>query len=400
MAFDARSILDALVRGSGGPQSPQGGASSSELDSISDIFRKFGGQGPGADARPPSPPTRPMPQDAYPPTGREPARNPQTPDDNSDAGGGGGLQDILRDILGGGSGGRGGGGSGGGGGSSGGGLDDILEQLKRQMGQGGAGGGGGGLGDILGQIFGQGRGPGPGPGASQFADVPGARQLADVIAQATGRNPEELLAQVKDFIANNQFGTGAALGGLGGLLLGTRAGRTLATHAVKLGGLAVIGGLAYRAYQSYQQGHSATTTAGAPQQQLLAAPEGSGFEPSAMTHESAITLVRAMIAAAAADGRVDANEQRTILGELQQAGLGGEAQDFLAQEVRSPASVDELTEAVSSPEEAVQVYTAARLAVDMDNRQEHDFLVSLAEKLGIDANLATHIDAAARNVSA
>jgi uncharacterized membrane protein YebE (DUF533 family) len=44
----------------------------------------------------------------------------------------------------------------------------------------------------------------------------------------------------------------------------------------------------------------------------------------------------------------------------------------------------------------VQLFTAARIAVDIDNQQEHAFLVDLAQKLGMDGKLVAHIDAAAR----
>jgi uncharacterized membrane protein YebE (DUF533 family) len=48
--------------------------------------------------------------------------------------------------------------------------------------------------------------------------------------------------------------------------------------------------------------------------------------------------------------------------------------------------------------EAVQVYTAARVAVDPDIEEEHEFLVALAARLGIEEDLAAQIDAAARSV--
>jgi len=161
----------------------------------------------------------------------------------------------------------------------------------------------------------------------------------------------------------------------------------------------LIGGLAYKAYQNYQQGRP-LLTGGQPQQQaLLAAPEGTGYEPGAVTNERAALLVRAMIAAAAADGRIDEKEQQKILGGLRQAGLAGAAEQFLAQEISNPATVDDLANAVSSPEEGVQVYTAARIAVEPDTEEEHEFLVALADRLGIDGDLAAHIDAAARSVS-
>ena len=76
-----------------------------------------------------------------------------------------------------------------------------------------------------------------------------------------------------------------------------------------------------------------------------------------------------------------------------------QAQRFLMQEVQGPASPADLAREVSSPEQAVQVYTAARIAVDLDGEEEHVFLTALAAQLGIDGSLAAHIDAAARSAS-
>jgi uncharacterized membrane protein YebE (DUF533 family) len=128
----------------------------------------------------------------------------------------------------------------------------------------------------------------------------------------------------------------------------------------------------------------------------MPAPEGSGFETDAMSHDAARRCIRAMIAAAAADGRIDVDEQQRIAAGLRQAGIAETAQQFLAAEIANPANVDELASGVSSPEEAVQVYTAARIAVDPDTGEEHAFLSALANALGIDRDLAAQVDAAAR----
>jgi uncharacterized membrane protein YebE (DUF533 family) len=109
-----------------------------------------------------------------------------------------------------------------------------------------------------------------------------------------------------------------------------------------------------------------------------------------------VLYIRAMIAAAAADGRIDATEQQKILGGLQQAGLDQAAHQFLTSEINNPATVDDLAAGVTSQADAVQVYTAARVAIDDDNAQEHEFLTHLAQALGIDRELAAHVDAAAR----
>ncbi len=314
--------------------------------------------------------------------------------------GGGGLSDLLKQL---GQGGQqsqqqnapsqGGGGMGG--------LGDILGQvLGKGAGQGGSQGGGqgggaagGGMGDILGQIFGQAK-QGVSEGAGRVDDAIGARQkLDDLMRQVTGgQGSAEAIEKLKQMVADNKLGAGAVIGALGGLVMGTKAGRGLAVDAAKLGGLVLIGGLAYKAYQNYSQGKPPL---GGGQALHQAAPTGSGFEAEAQSGDQALLYVRTMIAAAAADGQIDQAEQQQILGGLQQMGLGAEASQFLRQEVANPASVEDIVAAVKTPEAALQVYTAARLAIEPDTREEQAFLQELAAGLGVDAQLAAHIDAEA-----
>ncbi|MBO0763182.1 MAG: DUF533 domain-containing protein, partial [Hyphomicrobiaceae bacterium] len=293
------------------------------------------------------------------------------------------LQDLLRQILGGSA------GQGGGGGSV---------PVSRLAGEDGTGRG---LGESLREVLGQAT-AGAREGAARIDDATGLSGRArEALGQVTGQTPEEVVARLRQLIADNQLAAGAALGGLGALVLGTGAGRSLAATALRLGSLALIGGLAYKAYQNYQQGRPVLSSSKPGERQgLIPAPEGSGFEPGAISHDAARRYIRAMIAAAAADGRIDAAEQQKILGGLKQAGIEDSARQFLAAEISNPATVEDLAKGVASPEEAVQVYTAARIAVDPDTNAEHAFLAELAEALGIDDELAAQVDAAARGAAA
>jgi uncharacterized membrane protein YebE (DUF533 family) len=210
------------------------------------------------------------------------------------------------------------------------------------------------------------------------------------VTQAAGATPEEMIAQVKELIARNQLGAGAVLGGLGAILLGTKTGRGVATSAAKVGALALIGGLAYKAYQNYQAGKPLIT---GPENAAQEAPAGSGFEPAAISNDAAMLMIKAMIAAAAADGRIDDSEYARIVESAGGVSMSAEAKAFLESELRNPATARQLASAVTSPEEALQVYTAARIAVDGDNAYEMTFLAELAGALGINANLARQVDA-------
>lgn len=273
------------------------------------------------------------------------------------------------------------------GGSTGqGGLGGVLGGLADQVQK---AGGVGGLAGMAGQIFGQAT-----QGVGDVARQTGLQKKAGgALNQATGgRSTQEILDQARQMIAKNPAMATAVLGGLGALVFGSSAGRAVVGSAARMGGLALIGGLAYKAYQNHQAGKPLLDL---QTQEVLPAPQGSGFEPEAATDATALLLVRAMIAAASSDGAIDAEERNAILGGLREAGFDPEANEWLANEMANPAAIDDLVAAATTPEIAAQVYTAARIAINPDTAAEKDFLAGLAGALGIDAELAGNIDAAA-----
>ncbi len=413
--FNAKDLLDVLMKG--GQTAPQG-QSQGGLGGLGDILgqvlgggQQGGGQGPQAGGGGLGDILGQLQKQLG--GAQAPHAAPSADGGAGGGAGGGGFGDILGQLqkqLGGAQSSNTQGGSGGG--ASSGGLGDILGQLQKQLGGGGQPGGGGpggasggtsggGLMDLLGQVFGQAT-SGVREGAGKINEATGFGDKArDAVGQASGgKSPEELLAQLQEWVRNNPGAAAAGAGGLGAVVLGTQAGRSLAGSAARMGALALIGGLAYKAYQNYQEGRPLISNNDPRRAVMEAAPQGTGFEPAAISNDTAVLYIRSMIAAAASDGRIDASEQRKIIGGLKQAGVGAEAQAFLEQEVQTPASVDDLAAAITSPAEAVQVYTAARIAIDPDTDEENEFLSELAGKLGIDANLAAHIDATAKAAAA
>jgi uncharacterized membrane protein YebE (DUF533 family) len=116
------------------------------------------------------------------------------------------------------------------------------------------------------------------------------------------------------------------------------------------------------------------------------------------TEDDALLYVRAMVAAAAADGHLDQAERARIVQGLIQAGIDAEATHWLDREMAAPLDVEELAAGVNTPEKAAQVYTAARLAIDPDTLQEREFLRELAVALDLDEALKAQIDATATSV--
>lgn len=107
--------------------------------------------------------------------------------------------------------------------------------------------------------------------------------------------------------------------------------------------------------------------------------------------QQALLLTRAMVAAANADGRIDAYERKAILGRLAEAGLGDEDRSFVLKELEAPSSVEDILSSVETPELARQVYAVSLLAIDVDTPEERDYLHYLRLRLGLDDRVAAEL---------
>ncbi|WP_457090326.1 tellurite resistance TerB family protein [Microvirga sp. P5_D2] len=238
-------------------------------------------------------------------------------------------------------------------------------------------------------------------GTQTASRQPGMReQLEQNVRQLSGQSPEQLLQKAKDLAAQHPGLTQAALVGLAGLLFKGRKKGKLTGSLVKLGGLAVIGGLAYRAYQSHQgskeiggtQGTTPALAGGSATSEAISPPEQSRFHPVSQTEDDALLFLKTMVAAASSDGHIDEAERARIVKGLMEAGIDPDSSRWLDTEMASPADVEELAANVNDPELAAQVYAAARIAIDPDTMQEREFLHQLAEALDLDPSTRRQID--------
>ncbi len=220
----------------------------------------------------------------------------------------------------------------------------------------------------------------------------------EALKNATGgQGFSDLLNKAKSMIGENKMASGAALGGLASLVLGTSTGRGAALDTTKLGGLAMIGGLAYKAYQNYKAANLVPVT----REPTVEAPAESPFGKTADSDadkQTSLTLIKAMIATAASDGLIDSTERANIIGGLTQAGLDDLSAKFLEAEFNNPASIESLVAVSNSPEMAAQIYAAARISILADKPEEIAFLQNLAHGLKLDTNLVAHIDGATQSV--
>lgn len=212
-----------------------------------------------------------------------------------------------------------------------------------------------------------------------------------------GGGPDDLLRRGQEYLRSNSgsLARGALAGGLAGLLLGTKGGRKLGKSALTYGGMALVAGLAYKAYRDYR-GEGATPA------QVLPPPDESPFSPTNQPggeQDFALVLLTAMIAAAKADGHIDAEEQRRIFDKLDTLALDSEAKAFVMDELRAPLDIERVVRGARSPEAALEIYAASRLAIDPDHPAERAYLQMLAARLGLEPGLAEEVDRAVAEVN-
>ncbi len=219
------------------------------------------------------------------------------------------------------------------------------------------------------------------------------------------------------------IGGAAAAGGLAGLLLGSKKGRKFAGKAAKYGGMAVLGALAYNAWQKHQAGQagaggavgrtgmtgkpaapagaqpmprtSVPQTSTAQHGDDFAVPDDARFLPAPESEAGehlALALLQAMIGAAKADGHIDDAERARIYDAIAAADFDADDKAFLFDELKKPLDVDAIAALSKSPEMATEIYTASAVVVGDPNTEERRYLDRLAGRLGLDAALQDEIE--------
>ncbi|MBW2604742.1 MAG: tellurite resistance TerB family protein [Deltaproteobacteria bacterium] len=97
----------------------------------------------------------------------------------------------------------------------------------------------------------------------------------------------------------------------------------------------------------------------------------------------AVLLIRAMIAAANADGIIDEEERHRILKKLEAVDLSDQEHSFIVKELLSPAGLEEIVAQVKSTEMAKMVYTVSLLAIEVDTDAERAYMKTLAQQLSL-----------------
>ena len=233
-------------------------------------------------------------------------------------------------------------------------LDQLLKSGQDLLQQKSGSSSSGGLGGLLGSVAGGGKG--------------GSGDLGTLLKGAGG---------------------GALAAGALGLLLGNKSARKVGSKVITYGGLAALGVIAYKAYGSWQAQQQGTAQPRVEPQTVDRLPA-----PQAELHSQAI--LKALVAAAKADGHVDAKERQLIEEQIGALANDPELLRWLDAELNKPLDPAEVARAASTPEMAAEMYIASVLMVDEEHFMERAYLEELARQLKLEPSLKAELEAQVR----
>lgn len=203
------------------------------------------------------------------------------------------------------------------------------------------------------------------------------------------------LNRIFDGLVSSGVAGGLAGGAASGLLvqgLGSKKGRKMMGKAAKLGGAAVIGGLAWKAYEQYRGKRGAQVSANGPVPAGSEAAAWQGITRDQFLPESGATaarrdllVLRAMITAAYADGHIDTDERVKIYQRIESLDLSHAEKGLLMDEISEPLILEQLVQQVPNRAMAAEVYLAASLMANSPAPAHRLFLHDLAEQLALPA---------------
>ena len=170
---------------------------------------------------------------------------------------------------------------------------------------------------------------------------------------------------------------GAMAAGVLALLLGTGAGRRLTGSALKVGSLAAIGGIGWKAYQNWKNEKEVDNNSAKEAATEARTPPINKMNEEEANQRSQI-LLRAMIAAAKADGHINNKEIAAIEEQIEKLKLSGDVASLLKDEIAKPLEVKDIAALAEDQAMAAEIYLVSAVITDKENSMERDYLEALA----------------------
>ncbi len=170
--------------------------------------------------------------------------------------------------------------------------------------------------------------------------------------------------------------------------------------ALKVGSLAAIGGIGYKAYQNWVAEKNATEKQYKDMAEDIGRDNASDstlvnfdkLDDKDAENRSQI-LLKAMIAAAKADGHVNSKEVIAIEEQITKLGLGDDTAALIQDEIAKPLDVNEVAALANDQAMAAEIYLVSAVICNRENSMEREYLESLAEEMGLPDALVAQLQA-------
>lgn len=208
----------------------------------------------------------------------------------------------------------------------------------------------------------------------------GVEEATDQIGETIGEYVEIPPPGPEREALMKKIGSTAAVGGLLALLVGTKSGRKILGPILKIGSVAALGALGFKAYEKWQQQQGNPTDG-----QSIAHLEG----PEAK--QRSLAILRAMICAAKADGSISREEEQVVADHITTADLESESAKTLMQEMSNPSSASDIAALSNSAAMGVDLYLSSLAVSGLDSEANKKYLSDLAAQLNLAPGLVEEI---------
>ncbi len=185
---------------------------------------------------------------------------------------------------------------------------------------------------------------------------------------------------------------GAIAAGVLALLLGTGAGRRVTGSAIKIGSLAAIGGIGWKAYQNWLAQKEQTAEEVKEMAENAKTISINDLDEDDANKRSQI-LLKAMIAAAKSDGHINQKEISAIDEQIKKLNLSSEVASLLKDEFEKPLDVKEVATLAENSAIAAEIYLVSAIVIDRENSMEKAYLEDLAKAMNLPDALVAQLQA-------
>jgi uncharacterized membrane protein YebE (DUF533 family) len=211
-------------------------------------------------------------------------------------------------------------------------------------------------------------------------------------ASSAGNNAQDIGETVsRGQQLNGGFTSDTAAAGIKTSLTGNQPAYQFSGKATSYGGAALLGGLAYKTFSNWQHTYGKQAVKLERAVNRLVTDTGGFSHADIRSPEFQRRLIKSMIAAAQADGQIDAIESERICSAAANMDMSRDIEGTLFELSQQPITVEELVSGAETIDQKTAIYLASCLASNQDHPSEQAHLDRLAAALELPEGLTQQL---------